>query len=165
MAQPLYTELAGRAIELSKLFALFVANPAIPTDGGVFAIELMTPHGPSTGGGAQPLQHIRFVHGDLTVVAGSLDQTRTAIVLRGYAHLDELYRRRHRKPLPFTRASHDLFLQRVRAFAKSQSYTIAIEEVAPPELATANRRWPALVALIALIALVAAIAAAVLALR
>lgn len=161
MPQPLFTELATHAIELSKLFALFVANPPIPTAGGVFAIELMTPHGPSTGGGAQALQHIRFVHGDLTIVVGSIDQVAAVIELRGYDHLGELFARRWKRDLPFARAAYEAFVLRVRAFGRSQQYAIVIKDVAPPvePLASPRGRW--LLPVASVLALIAAAAVAV----
>jgi hypothetical protein len=144
--QPIYTELANHAIELAKLFSLFVANPPIPTSGGVFAIELMTPHGPSTGGGAQALQHIRFVHGDLTIVVGTVDPLAASIELRGYDHLSDLFDQRRQQALPFARAAFEAFVLRVRGFARSQQYVVVIKDVAPA--LEPRRRWPLLGSLV-----------------
>jgi hypothetical protein len=143
MRDQIYTELAGHAIELTSIFSLFVGSTPIPTTGGVFAIDLTKPHGPSTGGGTQALQHITLIHGDLTVVVGTLDQTTKKIEMRALELVGSQFRARWKKPLAIQPADYDALIARVRVFAKSQSFLVAIKSRAtePVPVIPARARW------------------------
>jgi hypothetical protein len=133
MAGPVRTQFAMKAIDLADLFKTVVgAQPLEAREGPSFAVELQAPDGPSTGGGAQSVQHIRLVREGLTLVAGSVDSAEKTAELRTYDHVAMLYDQRYKgAPLPVTREAYDAALKRMRAFLGTQNLTIVIKDSAP----------------------------------
>lgn len=80
---------------------------------GDYVVELTTPEGPSTGGGAQARQHLRLVprrKGYAVVVAGSVDPVAAMAELRTYEHVAILHELRFDKPLEITPEEYQQFL-------------------------------------------------------
>lgn len=80
---------------------------------GDYVVELMTPDGPSTGGGVQARQHLRLVprrKGYSVVVAGSVDPVSKAGELRTYQHVSLLHLQRFGKALDIMEEEYDAFL-------------------------------------------------------
>lgn len=80
---------------------------------GDYVVELATPEGPSTGGGAQARQHLRLVprrKGYAIVVAGTVDPVTSTAELRTFEHVAVLHELRFRQPLEISGEEYDDFL-------------------------------------------------------
>jgi hypothetical protein len=161
MAGPIRTQFAMKAIDLADLFKVVVgAQPLEASEGPSFAVELQAPDGPSTGGGAQSVQHIRLVRDGLTLVAGSIDPVEKTAELRSYDHIAMLYDQRYRgQPLPLSREGYDATLKRMRAFLGTQNLSIVLKD-SVPVTATPVKRGGGSVLYLVLLLLVGAGAAA-----
>lgn len=145
---PSRTAFAAAAMDLAKLFELFVgATPIAASAGHPYAVALTEPHGPSTGGGKQRLQHITFTRGNRTVTVGSIDNVERICEIRGFAQLNTEHQDRWNEPLYIAPAEFEGFLKRLRAFAGGQQITVVIKELAAPRPAAAiepsGPSWPA----------------------
>jgi hypothetical protein len=161
MAAPIRTQFAMKAIDLADLFKVVVgAQPLEANSGPSFAVELQAPDGPSTGGGAQSVQHIRLVREGLTLVAGSVDPVEKSAELRSYDHVAMLYDQRYRgQPLPLSREAYDAALKRMRAFLGTQNLSIVLKDSAPVAPAPVKRSGGAFVYVVLLVLVGAAAAA------
>jgi hypothetical protein len=82
---------------------------------GDYVVELTTPEGPSTGGGAQALQHLRLVprrKGYAVVVAGQVNPVIGRGELRTFEHVSLRHYVRFRKPLEITGEEYEAFLKK-----------------------------------------------------
>jgi hypothetical protein len=130
MDDPARTEFASRAFDIAKLFALFVADPALIDIGGKeLAIDLTTPHGMSTGGGTQNLQHITIAQGTRFFVIGSVDPIRHCIEFRSLSHAASLYQQRWNDDFPLSKATYDALFKRIQSFSSSQHYVIVVKDL------------------------------------
>jgi translation initiation factor IF-2 len=108
---------------------------------GDYRVELMTPEGPSTGGGVQARQHLRLVprrKGYAVVVAGNVDPVTSTAEIRTYEHVALLYELRFARPLEITPDEYEDFLRKtdvVLNLARVRS-----RRVGPPPEAVAHRR-------------------------
>ncbi len=131
MEQPAATAFAMRAFGLSQTFSLFVgAPPLVATDGQPMPVQLTTPHGLSTGGGTQHLQHITVTYADRTIVFGSFDQLTGVFEIRTFEYLGKRYGERWKQGLPIARTGYDELLRRLQVLTTSQHLTLAI--IDPP---------------------------------
>jgi hypothetical protein len=165
MTEPVHTRFAMAALDLASVFNSVVGvEPVSSTEGASFKVELSAPDGPSTGGGAQSLQHIRLVRPDLTIVAGSIDPVQNSAELRSHAFADSLHAQRYKgSALPIDRAAYEALLGRVRKFAAAQGYAVVLKEAAPtPVQARPAQGGARMIAVAVAIALVVAGAAYVL---
>jgi hypothetical protein len=171
MPDPIHTEFASRAIDVAKLFALFVTStPTVAIDGKTIGVDLTTPHGPSTGGGAQSLQHITLVQQDRFFVIGSLDPVRHTIEFRSLNYAASLYQQRYKEPLPLGKDMYDALLQRVNKFASSQQFALTVKDVeeakpVAPSVAPSSSKSSSLVVALSVALALALGAVAYLALR
>jgi hypothetical protein len=155
MAGQLHTKFAMKAIDLADLFKAVVGSePVASSDGPAFAVELTAPDGPSTGGGAQSVQHIRLVREGITLVAGSIDAVERTAELRSYEHLAALHAQRYKGAgLPVTRDAYDGCLKRARAFLGTQNMVIVLKDAAPTPAAAPAKSGGGLGLLFALLLL------------
>ena len=131
---PIRTAYAAAAVELAKLFILFVGStPVSATSGDPFYASLTTPHGPSTGGGVQNLQHIALSRGAQPFVVGSIDQGARILELRSYNQVATQYAARFRTRLPILAADYMDLERRARMFARTQQLDVVIKDVASPD--------------------------------
>jgi hypothetical protein len=80
---------------------------------GDYVVELSTPEGPSTGGGAQARQNIRLVprrKGYSIVIAGTVDPVTSTADLRTFEHVAVLHELRFKQPLEISGEEYDDFL-------------------------------------------------------
>ncbi len=134
------TRFANSAVSLAEQFAFLVGGK--PLRGAVqFRIELSTPDGPSTGGGAQALQHIKLVPADggPTLVAGSIHLVEHTGELRTLDYLDAEHARRFSRsslsppPPPSARidaARYQELLDRLREFCTDQDFKVTTADAA-----------------------------------
>lgn len=145
---PSRTAFAAAAMDLAKLFELFVgATPILASAGHPYTAAMTEPHGPSTGGGKQRLQHITFTRGNRTITVGSIDSVERICEIRGIAQLTTEHLERWKEPLYIAPAEFESFLKRLRAFAGGQQITVVIKELAAPRpaetLEPTGPSWPA----------------------
>lgn len=145
---PARTAFAAAAMDLAKLFELFVGGtPIAATAGHPYTAAMTEPHGPSTGGGKQRLQHITFSRGNRTITVGSIDSVERVCEIRGFESLNAQHQERWQEPLYIAPAEFEGFLKRLRAFAGGQQITVVIKELAPPRAAEpiepTGPAWPA----------------------
>ena len=140
MSRPVHTQFAMKAIDLASLFNTIVGGDALLSkDDNPFKVELSTPDGPSTGGGAQSVQHIKLVRPGLTVVVGSADQVERTAELRSYDYVNGLHGQRYKNAsLPVERATYDTFIKRARDFLQTQGLAIVVKDAAIAPAAVAQ---------------------------
>jgi hypothetical protein len=135
MGDQQHTAFAGQAVGLAELFKYGFGKKQL--EGPVtYGAELSAPEGGSTGGGKQPLQHIKLVpltgpgH---TLVIGTANIVDKSCELRTFRHMDDVHRQRF-KGQPFTTdpAKYAAFLEELRAFFAAQHYTVTMHEAAAP---------------------------------
>lgn len=83
---------------------------------GDYVVELMSPAGPSTGGGWQARQTIRLNPrrpGYAVVVAGSIDPVTSTGEVRTYEHVAMVHEVRFRRPLEITPAEYAAFIAKL----------------------------------------------------
>jgi hypothetical protein len=123
----LYDDLVTERSELDALRTQ-VANQAASlaetvTDGfeefhmgaGDYRVELSTPDGPSTGGGAQAMQHLRLVprrKGYSIVLAGTVNPVTSSGELRTYEHVAIQHELRFDKPIEITPDEYTDFVKK-----------------------------------------------------
>ncbi len=82
---------------------------------GDYVVELTTPEGPSTAGGAQARQHLRLVprrKGYAVVVAGTVDPVTSTAEMRTFEHVAILHELRFGTPLEIDGEEYDGFLRK-----------------------------------------------------
>lgn len=133
MAGPIHTQFAMKALDLADLFKAIVGSETLAsTQGPTFSVELSAPDGPSTGGGAQSVQHIRLVREGMTVVAGSIDTVQKTAELRSFDYAGALHAQRWKGAmLPIERAAYDAMITRIRNFVTGQGLSVVLKDAAP----------------------------------
>ena len=149
-APPPMTAVAGEAFTLTRAFNAAFARP-FPG----WQAELAAPVGPSTGGGAQALQHIALIAPSGERIAiGSVDPARHTATLRSHAMVDQLHRRRFRAPLPVAQPEFKRFQDMVSRLLAGASFAVTVATVVAPEpqAESAQRWWLWLLVLLLVIA-------------
>jgi hypothetical protein len=148
-----FTRIAGQAASFATQFNLALASGL---DGPArFRVELMTPPGPSTGGGKQPLQHIRLVPVDrpdgAVIVIGSVNTKEFAVEIRTFAMLVDQFASRFKgAPLPIDPERYAALVKQMQTFLTSLGFTVTMVTVSasiqPPPMGSAISRWPMAIA-------------------
>jgi hypothetical protein len=145
MADQQHTAFAGAAVGLAELFRYGFSKKRL--EGPVnYTPELSAPEGSSTGGGKQPLQHVKLVpDSGATLVIGTANMVDKSCELRTFRHMDDVHRQRF-KGQPFNTDSEQYgkLLEELRTFFVSQHYTVSMHEAAAvtrpmPAVASASR--------------------------
>src|SRR5688572_29763118 len=133
MTRPVHTQFAMQAIDLAGLFkALVGGTPVESTDENPFTPELSAPDSPSTGGGAQSVQHVKLSRPGLVIVAGSSDGVERTAELRSHAYLQAMHAQRYKgAALPISTTAYDAFVKRAREFFKQQGIDVVLKDAAP----------------------------------
>jgi hypothetical protein len=163
----LQTKVALQVSELAEQFRKVLGSVRVQP--GDYSPELTAPEGPSTGNGAQALQHVRLVPGQPglpTIVAGHANRFVRSAELRTYAHVDRNHQQRFGTPLPLDREQYDRFLEMAKNFFDGAQLTTTIADPpAPviPSIAPPPRRRGLAIGLVvggilAVIALIAIVA-------
>ena len=150
-----------------------VALAEVVTDGfedfhmgaGDYVVELSTPDGPSTGGGAQARQNVRLVprrKGYAVVIAGTVDPVTSTAELRTFEHVAILHELRFKQPLEISGEEYADFL--AKADVVLNLARIRGHHVGPPAALVAERRARkkrsmSLVVLVVLVMVVVAVVA------
>ncbi len=163
------TEFAERALTIAEAFAVAVGTSPVPGP-SPFRVEMVVPDGPSTGGGARSVQHLRLVPvlGGPAIVIGQCDQIEMTAVLRTWELLAEQYATRFRgAKLPVDAVEYGRLLERVEAFFQERTMRVDRLDIdrAPssvrPSLPKAPARAPSAPWVVALLLLGAAVGSAV----
>jgi hypothetical protein len=108
---------------------------------GDYVVELSTPEGPSTGGGAQARQHLRLVprrKGYAVVVAGMVDPVTSTAEMRTFDHVAILHELRFDRPLEIDAEEYDSFLRKADVIMNLAR--VRVTRVPPPPDLLAQRR-------------------------
>lgn len=120
------TQFAQRAITIADAFGAQVG--AVPVEGPVvYRCEMVVPEGPSTGGGARSVQHLRLVPiaSGGAIVIGSCDQIEMTAVLRTWELLAEQYAQRFKGArLPVDAVEYGKLLERMDAFFRERTMRV-----------------------------------------
>ncbi len=130
MTSPLArTEFAQQALTIAEAFSYAVGG--VPLEGPVpYKAEMAVPDGPSTGGGARSMQHLRLVPvaGGNAIVIGSCDQIEMTAVVRTWELLSEQYAQRFKGArLPVSAVEYEKLLGRIESFF--QQRTMRVEKL------------------------------------
>ncbi len=109
--EALRTRVANQAHEVAK--TINEGFEEFQMGAGGWQVELNAPEGPSTGGGAQALQHLRLVPrrpGYPALVVGSVNGVLSTAELRTYEHVALQHELRFKKPLEITPAEYADFM-------------------------------------------------------
>ncbi|MGO8995803.1 MAG: hypothetical protein ACLQVI_21030 [Polyangiaceae bacterium] len=133
----LQTKVALQVSELAEQFRKVLSGVRVQP--GDYSPELTAPEGPSTGNGAQALQHVRLVpgpgHAGLpTIVAGHANRVVRTAELRTYAHVDRNHRERFGTPLPLDREQYDRFLEMAKNFFDGAQLKTTIADPPAPDV-------------------------------
>ena len=122
------TEVAGEAFTIMHTFNLALGKPWPG-----WQAELAAPPGPSTGGGAQAMQHIALINPEGQRIAlGAVDTSKKQVSLRSHAVIDSLHRSRFGSPFPVAAAAYQVFLENVSKLFGGASMTVTVETLAVP---------------------------------
>ncbi len=113
--EELRTRIANQAASLAE--AVTDGFDGFHMGAGDYVVELSTPEGPSTGGGAQARQNLRLVprrQGYAIVIAGTVDPVGETAELRTHEHVALLHELRWQKPLEITPDEYDVFLGKAK---------------------------------------------------
>jgi hypothetical protein len=150
----LQTAMALRATDLAESFRSTVGRLRV----GPYAYtpDLTSPEGPSTGGGAQALQHVRLLPPQPhmpTLVVGHVNQRDGAAELRTFDHVDAICRERFQQGAPFEAAHYAEMLQSAQGFLSACGLRVAlagppaqlgrrlIRSLAPPKSGAPLAAW------------------------
>jgi hypothetical protein len=131
--QRLRTEFSMRAHNMSEIFRAHYVNFRI---GGAvqYAIDLSAPEGPSTGGGAHAVQHLRLIPAAGVTAQtpilplGTVAQTTLTAQLRTYDHVGQTLANRVRgAQLAFAREPYDGLMGEIRAFLTGMGFNVTVE--------------------------------------
>lgn len=128
---------------------------------GDYVVELSTPEGPSTGGGAHALQHLRLVprrEGYSPVLAGLVNGVTCVAEVRTHEHVAMQYELRFDRPLEITHQEYAEFLKQCDGVFNLVRVTIApvpptpelVAEMEAKRKATPGRLTTARLVLVAL---------------
>jgi hypothetical protein len=158
----LQTTMALRATDLAESFRSTVGRLRV----GPYAYtpDLTAPEGPSTGGGAQALQHLRLLPPQAnmpTLVVGHVNQRDGAAELRTFDHVDAICRERFQQGAPFEPAHYAEMLQSAQGFLSACGLRVAlagppaqlgrrlVQSLAPPKGGAPLVAWLAVAIVIA----------------
>jgi hypothetical protein len=118
---------AQRAVSLADQFNQLYAEIRM-TPG--YRVDMTTPSGPSTGGGAQALQHIRLFSptGAAPLLMGNVDTSAKKSVLRTWACLKQMHEQRSGGGFELVEAEYVKFLERVQKHFTVMQIAITLEE-------------------------------------
>ena len=158
----LRTQVANQAASLAE--TVTDAFEDFHMGAGDWVVELSTPEGPSTGGGAQARQHLRLVprrKGYSVVVAGTVDPVTSTAEMRTFEHAAILHELRFGRPLEIDGEEYADFLRKADVVFTLARVTVT-RSPPPKELALPPRVKPKLsVPFLFLFVLVAFLAAVV----
>ena len=155
------TEVAGEAFTIMHTFNLALGKP-FPG----YQAELAAPPGPSTGGGAQSLQHITLINPEGQRFAlGSVDTAMKEVTLRSHPMIDSMHRARFGCPFPVPASDYQDYIGKVSRLFSGASMAVTVETVVAPEARGRARSATAAWLLLVLLVVVSAAGAALLALR
>jgi hypothetical protein len=160
MGEQKRTQFAMQAYGFAELFNLKVGDQKVAG----FRVELSAPEGPSTGGGAQAVQHVKLVpEGEGTViVAGSANQVERSAEIRTYEYLADLHAQRFKGAgLPIDRATYQSLVGRMQTFFAEQSLRVVLLDAPRPLHATPATAPRAGASPVAMIAVFVGVAAAI----
>jgi hypothetical protein len=133
MGDSQHTAFAGQAIGLAELFKYGFSKKRL--EGPInYTPELSAPEAPSTGGGKQPLQHVKLVpDAGATLVIGTANIVEKSCELRTFRHMDDVHRQRFKgQPFGADATQYGALLEDLRAFFVGQHYTVTMYEAAAP---------------------------------
>lgn len=145
MGEQNHTAFAGAAIGLAELFRYGFSKKRL--EGPVnYSPELSAPDGDSTGGGKQPLQHVKLVpDSGATLVIGTANIVDKSCELRTFRHMDDVHRQRFKgQPFSADAAQYDKLIEELKTFFAGQHYTVSMHDAATitrpmPAVASASR--------------------------
>jgi hypothetical protein len=132
MGEPQHTAFAGQAIGLAELFKFGLGKKRL--EGPVsYTPELSAPEA-STGGGKQPLQHVKLVpDAGATLVIGTANIVEKSCELRTFRHMDGVHRQRFKgQPFGADPDKYTAFLEDAKAFFVGQHYTVSMVDAVTP---------------------------------
>jgi hypothetical protein len=145
MGEQQHTAFAGQAIGLAELFKYSFSKKRLEGPVG-YSLEMSAPEGNSTGGGKQPLQHVKLVpDSGATLVIGTANIVDKSCELRTFRHMDDVHRQRFKgQPFNTDAEKYGALLEDLRTFFTAQHYTVSMHEAAAPTrpmppVATASR--------------------------
>ncbi len=112
----LRTRVANQAASLAETINEGFAS--LKMGQGAYGVDLSTPEGQSTGGGAQARQQLRLVpkrEGFSAVMAGVVDPVAAVAEMRTYEHVAAAHEIRFRRPLDIAPEEYAEFLKRLNA--------------------------------------------------
>jgi hypothetical protein len=113
----LQTQVSVQANDLAESFRSTIGKLRVGPNG--YVPDMTAPEGPSTGGGALAMQHLRLVPPQLTmptIVVGHLNQRNGAAELRSYEHVDAICRERFKQGAPFAPVDYAQLLESMQGF-------------------------------------------------
>jgi hypothetical protein len=139
MGEQKHTAFAMQALGFADLFNIKVGDQKV---GGAtpYRVQMSAPDGPSTGGGAQSVQHIKLVPdgGQPVIVAGSADSKEKTAELRTFEYLAQQHSQRFKgAQIPLDRVQYNAFFKRAQSFLGDQGIHVTTTEAsrsvaAPP---------------------------------
>jgi hypothetical protein len=126
------TQFAMQAFGLAELFRFRFEGERLAAGDLGYTVELSAPDGPSTGGGAQALQHIKLVSpaGGPTIVAGSCNQVEKRGELRSFEYVAAQHARRFKGAmLLLDRVRYNELLNKLQAFFVERSLRVIMLDV------------------------------------
>jgi hypothetical protein len=133
MGEQQHTAFAGQAVGLAELFRYGFSKKRLEGDVS-YTPELSTPESDSTGGGKQPLQHVKLVpDSGATLVIGTANIVEKSCELRTFRHMDDVHRQRFKgQPFKADQAKYDQLIDELKTFFAGQHYTVSMHEAAAP---------------------------------
>ena len=141
------TQFAQRAISIAEAFGGIVG--AVRVEGPiVYRVEMVVPDGPSTGGGAKSIQHVRLVPvaGGSAIVIGQCDQIEMSATLRTWELLAEQYAARFKgAKLPVDAVEYGKLIDRMDAFFRERTMRVDKLDIdrAPSSIRPVSKKLPA----------------------
>jgi hypothetical protein len=129
MAESDRTQFAMKALSLADFFNAKVGDRRVSGH----RVALAVPHGMSTGGGAQAVQHISLIPDGQgpTITAGAANQVDKTVELRTWEHLSQLHAQRFKgKPLPVDKVAYNELLKRMQAFFGERQLSVVLVDAA-----------------------------------
>ncbi|MBX7116169.1 MAG: hypothetical protein K1X64_17700 [Myxococcaceae bacterium] len=141
----LHTMVAQRAVSLADQFNQLYAELRLSPG---YRVDMTAPSGPSTGSGAQALQHIRLFSptGAAPLLMGNVDTSAKKSVLRTWACLKQMHGQRSGEAFELVEAEYVKFLERVQRHFSVLQISVSIEDAKPLSAPLALTEKEALVA-------------------
>lgn len=149
-----FTAIAGKANAFATMFnQVFAAGFRGPAP---YRIELTAPEGPSTGGGAQALQHLRLVpvEGGPAIVVGAVNQAGMNAELKSFRNVAEVHARRFNgTQVSLDPAAYEELLRYLHPFLVGQGMKVTVTEFEGAPVVPAARSATPIVGIIVGVAL------------